>query len=103
MALIIKPGIAQMVSELCDASSFTYSQCESIVDYLWDLSEDCGEDMEFCPVAIRCDVNFMTWNELAENYRHFEDCEDNDELLEALLDHTSVINHDDDGVLFFVF
>jgi hypothetical protein len=103
MALITKPSITQMISELKDSSSFTYSQCESIIDYLWDLSEECGEDMVFCPTAIRCDVNFMTWDELSENYRHFGDCEDNDELLESLQDYTSLIHYDDGGVLFFCF
>jgi len=106
MALITKPSMTQMISELNDESSFTYSQCESIIDYLWDLSEDCGEDMEFDPVGIRCDVNIHTWEQIREYYSNLQDiadAEDNDELLEALQDYTSIISHDDDGVLFFCF
>ncbi len=115
MALITRPGIAQMVGELCDASSFTYDQCQTIVDYFWDLSEDCGEDMEFCPVTIRCDVNYYTWKELVEQYCIFggegsaerlwdlTDSDDIEEIADQLRDHTLVIDHDDDGVLFFAF
>lgn len=38
-------------------SSFSLPGAYALVEYLEQLEEDTGEDMEFCTVAIRCDYS----------------------------------------------
>ncbi len=38
-------------------SSFSLAGAYALVEYLEQLEEDTGEDMEFCTVAIRCDYS----------------------------------------------
>jgi hypothetical protein len=87
-------------------ASWTYSDAHAIVEYLDELSDCTVGNIEFCPVAIRCDVNSYTWEEIREYYSNIDDiadAEDNDELLEVLQDYTSIITHDDAHVVFFTF
>jgi hypothetical protein len=46
-------------------SSFSLPGAYALVEYLEQLEEDAGEDMEFCTVAIRCDYSehesLMDW------------------------------------------
>jgi hypothetical protein len=45
-------------------ASWTYEGAMAITQYIEDLSEDMGEDIEFCRVAIRCDFSEYTANDL---------------------------------------
>jgi len=108
MPLIQTPSMSELAHQLLqdDNASWTYDEAHAIVEYLDELSDEMGENIEFCPVAIRCDVNSYTWKEMREYYSNIQDiadAEDNDELLEILQDHTSVITHNDETVLFFNF
>ena len=38
-------------------SSFSYSGAFALIEYLEELEADCGEEMEFDHVAIRCDYS----------------------------------------------
>jgi hypothetical protein len=38
-------------------SSFSLAGAYALVEYLEDLEQDCGEEIEFCHVAIRCDYS----------------------------------------------
>lgn len=108
MALIQTPSISELAHQLLqdDNASWTYEEAHAIVEYLDELSYGMDEDIEFCPVAIRCDVNSYSWEDLREYYSNIQDiadAKDNEELLEVLQDHTSVITHNDETVLFFTF
>jgi len=106
MALIQTPSLSNLAHQLTqdEYANWTYSDAYAIVEYLDELSDDTGENIEFCPVAIRCDVNSYTWDEIREYYPcTMANAESTDELLEALQDHTSVITYDDDHVVFFTF
>ena len=108
MALIQKPSMSELAHELRndDNASWTYDEAHAIVEYFDELSYDIGEDIEFCPVAIRCDVNSYTFEEMREYYSNIQeiaDAEDNQEIIEVLRDYTSVITHTDESVLFFTF
>ncbi len=106
MPLIIRPSTQQLIGELRESAEFSYKACEAIINYLWDYSADIGEDLIFDPVAIRCDVNAYEWREVREYYSNiqaFREAKDEEELLEALQDHTTVIDSDSEGVVFFVF
>jgi len=38
-------------------SSFSRLGAYALVDYLEQMEEDCGEEIEFCHIAIRCDYS----------------------------------------------
>ncbi len=108
MAIIQTPSLSNLTHQLTqdEYANWSYDDAHAIVEYLDELSDDTGENIEFCPVAIRCDVNSYTWEDIREYYSNIDDianAEDTDELLEALQDHTSIITHDDDHVVFFTF
>ena len=50
-------------------SSFTRAGAYALVEYLEQMEEDCGEEMEFDYVAIRCDWSeYDSLQEWAEDY-----------------------------------
>jgi hypothetical protein len=50
-------------------SSFTRLGAFALVEYLEQMEEDCGEEMEFDSVAIRCDYSeYESLQEWAEDY-----------------------------------
>jgi hypothetical protein len=50
-------------------SSFSRLGAYALVDYLEQLEEDTGEEIEFCKVAIRCDYSeYNSLQEWAEDY-----------------------------------
>lgn len=51
-------------------NGFSYAGARVLVDYLDELSEDCGKNIEFDSVAIRCDYSEYTKEELIENYSY---------------------------------
>jgi len=59
-------------SEFCDGldkdSGFTYQGKQVLFDYLESLESDTGEQIEFDPIAIRCDYSEATLEELIEQY-----------------------------------
>lgn len=62
----------------------------ALVEYYENLEQETGEEIEFCPVAIRCDWSeYETLQEIAQNYK--PDLKDDDEIMEYLRDNTDVI------------
>ena len=50
-------------------SSFSRLGAYALVEYLEQLEEDCGEEIEFCHVAIRCDYSeYKSLQEWAHDY-----------------------------------
>lgn len=61
-------------------SSFSYSGAYALCEYLEELEADCGEEIEFCHVALRCDYSeyeslqkwgedyFGSWNNLTQEF-----------------------------------
>jgi len=81
----------------CRPDNFSYDGLKALFDYLEDLSEDCGTEIELDVVAICCEFSeYDTALEIAKEYG-FEPDEDNDNedqeaaALEFLEYHTSVI------------
>ena len=69
-------------------ASFTYNGASALYDYLTDLEEDIGQEIEFDRVAIRCDYSeYKTLDEILNQY-------DNINTLDELRDHTTVIDFD---------
>ena len=48
---------------------FSYGGCQALYDYLWSLSEDIGEPIEYDPVAIRVEyTEYKSASEALEDY-----------------------------------
>ena len=68
--------------------NFTYEGLGALYDYLTELEEDTGEEMELDVIAICCD--FSEYGDLEEIQSEYSDIED----LDDLRDHTTVIEFD---------
>lgn len=88
-------------------ANWSYRGAMALVEYLEELEESTGEEMEFCAVAIRCD--FAEWQDLMEFAKEyfgslenvankfpryvFRD-EINDAIREFIQDHGTLIEFD---------
>jgi hypothetical protein len=64
---------------------FSYEGATALFEYFENLEQDTGEQMEFDPVAIRCDFDeYESLEDIKENYEDIE-------TLEDLQNHTTVI------------
>ena len=79
-----------------DRDHFTYSGASALVDYLEQLEVDTGEEMEFDPIAFRC--QFTEYKTALEAYiDHYGDYPESLTEMEALDDleaSTTVIRFD---------
>jgi len=80
--------------------NFSYDGLRALFDYLEDLSEDCGTEIELDVIAICCEFSeYGTATEAAKNYDFAPDEDDNEEdqeaaALEFLENETQVITFD---------
>jgi hypothetical protein len=78
-------------------SSFSRLGAYALVEYLEQMEEDCGEEIEFCHVAIRCDYSehdsLTDWAEdyfAGDNWRDDVKCDydaDDDTLNEKIREY----------------
>jgi hypothetical protein len=67
------------------SKAFSYEGTKALFEYFEQYEQDTGEQMEFDPVAIRCDFDeYENLQEIKENYQDIE-------TLEDLQNHTTVI------------
>jgi hypothetical protein len=76
---------------------------EALTNWLEDLEEDTGTDMELDPVALRCQFSLVTINEAAEMYDINTSGVDAEDRAEAVTDYlnenTIVIPVDDNNLI----
>jgi hypothetical protein len=100
--------------QFCDAfhahdryDSFGYDGLRVIFDYLEDYEDQTGEEIELDVIAICCDYNMMTIEDIVKEYRidvSDVDADDVEEyVLEYLNDHTMVLGQCADGIVFQCF
>ena len=65
--------------------TFSYAGLEALFEYLEQLEEDTGEEIEFDMVGICCDYTEY------KNFKEFQNDYNDIETLEELHDHTTVI------------
>lgn len=93
--------------------SFGYDGLRVIFDYLESYEQDTGEEIELDVIAICCDYNMMSFDDIAREYRidlsHL-DAEDDDyqeqceeAILDYLNDQTMVLGQCADGIVFQCF
>ena len=52
-----------------DNAAWSYSGARALCEYLEQMEEDSGAEIEFCPVAIRCDFSeFESLEDWAKDY-----------------------------------
>ena len=54
-------------------ANWTYSGASALYDYLQDLSDDMGQDIEFDRVTLRCEWSESNIDELAEQYSNLKE------------------------------
>ena len=74
-------------------NNFSYGGLETLYNYLWDLSEDIGEDMELDVIAVCCDyTEYDNEEELIEDYSHIiPTYTDKSNCLDLLREYTTVL------------
>lgn len=111
MAIIIKADFQDFRNAFIAAGrdkNFSWAGLEALFDYLEQLSEDCGEDYELDVIALCCDWDESTWEEVANNYRiEFEEDATEEEKIEAvreyLNDNTQYIELDNGSFVYLAF
>lgn len=70
------------------SNNFSYEGALALQEYLEELSEDIGEDIEFDPIAWCCEfTEYKNIKEIKENYNDIKNLDD-------LRNHTQVIEFD---------
>ena len=64
---------------------FSYEGSKALFEYLTQYEEDCDHELEFDPIAFRCDFDeYESLKEIKKNYKDIKNLDD-------LKDHTTVI------------
>ena len=82
-------------SAFCDAfrdmgreDNFTYEGKRALFDGLCEYEDDTGNEIELDVIALCCEFNESTWEEIAEDYSiDISECEDEDEIEDAVKDY----------------
>ena len=76
----------QFVNEMSKKDhGFSYDGSKALFEHLTQYEEDCDHELEFDPIAFRCDFDeYENLKEVKENYQDIKNLED-------LRDHTTVI------------
>ena len=64
---------------------FSYEGTKALFEYLEQLEQDCDQEIEFDPIAFRCDFDeYENLKKVQDNYKDIKSLDD-------LRDHTTVI------------
>lgn len=85
------------------ATQFSYEGLELIYDYLLELEQDAGWEIELDVIAICCDYSEMTPQEVIDSYGLSAEDDGNqlNNVLDYLHDHTSVCGTTEQGTIVF--
>ena len=67
-------------------NNFSYEGTKALFDYLTELEEDCGQPMEFDPIAFCCEYD--EYDSIEECLKQYDDID----TIEELRDNTTVID-----------
>ena len=87
-------------------NQFGYAALEVMFNYLEQLEEDCGEEIELDVIALCCDYSVDSPDDIAAEYGiDLSDCEDNQDKVDAvtewLNDRTSVCGTTTDDMIVY--
>ena len=67
---------------------YTREGLEMLYNFLIEMEQDTGEELELDVIAICCDFSEETWSEIADNYSiDLSDCDDDDDKKQAVIEH----------------
>ena len=78
---------------------FTRQGLKALFDYLEELGEDCGEEIELDVIALCCE--FVEYDSLEDFHNEYE--KDDYPTLEVLRDYTQVIEIDNESFIIAAF
>jgi len=78
---------------------FTREGLKALFDYLEELGEDCGEEIELDVIALCCE--FVEYDSLEDFHSEYD--KDDYPTLEVLRDHTQVIEIDNESFIIAAF
>jgi predicted ArsR family transcriptional regulator len=88
------------------AAQFSYEALEAIYDYLEELSDSCGEPIEFDVVAICCEFAESSLSDIAESYNIKLEGLEGEDRIEAVVsyleEHTMIVDMLNDEAIVFV-
>ena len=68
--------------------NFSYEGMQALFDYLEQLGEDTGEEIELDVIALCCDYSEASWEEIARDYRiELTDPDDEDLVAQEVREH----------------
>jgi hypothetical protein len=74
---------------------YTYEACESLFNYFENLEEEIGYEINYDPIAIRCEWDeYESFKDVQENYEHLELI-----TVDDLYKYTQVITFGDQSLL----
>lgn len=71
------------------ADNFSYAGKRALFDYIEQYEEETGTEWELDIIALCCEYNESTWQEIADDYRIEVEGLDEDEIEEAVRDYVS--------------
>jgi hypothetical protein len=75
----------QFSDTMAQKQGFSYEGTKALFEYFEQYEQDCDMEMEFDPIAIRCDFDeYESLEDVKQNYQDIE-------TLEDLQNHTTVI------------
>jgi len=88
--------------------NFSYEGRNLLFEMLESLEEDTGKEIELDVIAICCDYNEESVEDIASNYSiDLSDCDDDDDRKNAVLDYlndnTMVVGETDAGIVYQAF
>ena len=85
--------------------NFSYTGLNALYDYLTDLEDDIGEELELDVISLCCDYSEHDLQDLQREYGDYEgeQWQDMEEAVQWLEDRTTVIRVDDGRVIVQVF
>ena len=87
---------------------FSLTALGAIFDYIEQYEQDSGEEIELDVVAICCDWNEATWQEIADDYEiDLTECSDDAEKIQAVEEHleyhTQFVNMGEGNFIYVAF
>jgi hypothetical protein len=91
-------GLSQFQNafEAIRPNNFSYEGLEQLFDYFESWEADGNGEMELDVIAICCEYEESTFEDIAKAYN----LDENEDVLEFLAMNTSVIGHTDDSIIF---
>ncbi len=89
-------------------NTFTYDGLNLLFDYLEQYEEDCGTEIELDVVALCCEYDENTWQDIADNYdidvSNGEDEKAKKEIVrEYIEENTMLVGETDSGFIYACF